>query len=196
MMVLDENLNCGICNIVMERGVWFDILWFNKKYNWLRGDNFDNIILAVSIVHPAQPIESGKIKRFGCGGEMDNTWWHCGWWHYQSQCYKCIKQQKKFVKEKEESHMWHCSWPMSLTTISPKCYLWWNITSTQNTLDFINKLLNFESWQNNFLSGCLSIILTCHISFILCDIIETWCLSYHVTLLVYCCFWHSFIVYY
>lgn len=31
MMVLFENLNCGICNIVMERGVRFDILWFMKN---------------------------------------------------------------------------------------------------------------------------------------------------------------------
>jgi len=32
---------------------------------------------------------------------------------------------KNFVKEKEQSHLWHCGWPMSQTQCHPSATRWW-----------------------------------------------------------------------
>jgi len=54
----------------------------------------------------------------------------------QPQCHTCTKKQKNIVKEKEERHLSHCGWPMSPTTISPKCYKHWH--SWSDTLTHIS----------------------------------------------------------
>jgi len=44
----------------------------------------------------------------------------------QPQCHTCTKKQKNIVKEKEERHLWYCSWPMLQchSSATRKCNTW------------------------------------------------------------------------
>ena len=58
----------------------------------------------------------------------------------QPRYHKCTKKQKNIMKEKEERHFWHCGWPLSPTTMSPKGYPFYDPTLVKS--EIINPLDN------------------------------------------------------